>query len=105
MIKTLTTFNGLTTAEQYFEFFALPYDPAIVNVNRLHILQKFSQSMRAINQTPDLTEAETLQQYRDALQNAYEVFLTSSGVEQKLFKVFQQPPSNVVKVSDIAVEE
>ncbi|MEO0854562.1 MAG: nitrogenase-stabilizing/protective protein NifW [Cyanobacteria bacterium J06648_11] len=32
------------------------------------------------------------------------MFEQSSGVEQKLFKVFQDRPKNVVMVSDIATE-
>ena len=36
--KTLTQFNQLHDAEDYFEFFGLSYDPQVVNINRLHIL-------------------------------------------------------------------
>ncbi|MGD1900221.1 MAG: nitrogenase-stabilizing/protective protein NifW [Phormidesmis sp.] len=42
--------------------------------------------------------------YRQAFQTAYDLFLTSNSVEQKLFKVFKDKPQNVVLLSDIAVE-
>ena len=100
--QTLAQFNTLKDAEEYFEFFGLPYEPQIVNINRLHILRKFSQLVRA--EDPNQSEAELLSAYQQALQSAYEVFLTSSGVEQKLFKVFQDKPKNVVKLSDITME-
>ncbi|MEO0854563.1 MAG: nitrogenase-stabilizing/protective protein NifW, partial [Cyanobacteria bacterium J06648_11] len=64
------------------EFFDLPYDPQIVNINRLHILRKFSQIARSIGRVE--SEAELLAAYRRALQAAYLVFEQSSGVEQKL---------------------
>jgi len=104
MSQTLTTFNTLSTAEEYLQFFGLPYDPQIVSVNRLHILQKFSGFVKEIDQDSSLNETERLAQYRKALQNAYDLFLTSSPLEEKLFKVFNQKPKNVVMVSDIAVE-
>lgn len=100
--KTLTEFNQLHNAEDYFEFFDLPYDPQIVNINRLHILRKFSQLMAEVD--PTLSDGQKLEAYRHALENAYAVFLTSSSVEEKLFKVFQQKPKNVVLLSDIEME-
>ena len=99
---TLAQFNQLRDAENYFEFFGLPYDPQVVNVNRLHILRKFSQLVQAVDKNQ--SEAELLAAYGQALQTAYTLFLTSSSVEQKLFKVFQDRPKNVVMLSDIAVE-
>ncbi|MCG8364504.1 MAG: nitrogenase-stabilizing/protective protein NifW [Pseudanabaenales cyanobacterium] len=102
MNKTLADFNRLVDAEEYFEFFDLPYDPQIVSVNRLHILQKFSQLIQAPEgEATELSEEEKLNQYRIALQNAYNLFLTSTPIEQKLFKVFKQKPKNVVLISEI----
>ncbi|MEL6334733.1 MAG: nitrogenase-stabilizing/protective protein NifW, partial [Cyanobacteria bacterium J06626_26] len=86
----------------YFEFFGLTYDPNVVNVNRLHILRKFAQLVQ--DEDKSQPEEKTLNAYRRALQTAYDLFLTSSSVEQKLFKVFQDKPKNVVMLSDIAVE-
>ncbi|MEB3359920.1 MAG: nitrogenase-stabilizing/protective protein NifW [Synechococcales bacterium] len=105
MTQTLSAFNQLSTAEEYLDFFGLSYDPAVVSVNRLHILRKFSEFVQELDVPgQDLSEEEILKQYQVALQNAYNLFLTSTSVEQKLFKVFQQPHSNVVTLSDITVE-
>jgi nitrogenase-stabilizing/protective protein len=102
MTGTLDEFRQLTDAEQYFEFFGLDYDPTIVNVNRLHILKQFSNQIRQLDQTlPELEPTERLQRYCTALLDAYTVFTHSSGVEQKLFKVFRQKPANVVLLSEI----
>ncbi|NJO73697.1 MAG: nitrogenase-stabilizing/protective protein NifW [Leptolyngbyaceae cyanobacterium RM1_406_9] len=102
MSKTLAEFNQLVDAEQYFEFFELPYDPQVVNVNRLHVLQKFSNLVKErASELSGLSEAEALEQYRLALQQAYDLFLTSNSVEQKLFKVFNEKPQNVVMLSEV----
>jgi nitrogenase-stabilizing/protective protein len=103
MTKTLAEFNQLTDAEQYFEFFGLPYDPTIVNVNRLHILQKFSNLVKGLDLTGASEEA-ILNQYQQSLQQAYDLFLSSNSVEQKLFKVFNEKPTNVVMLSDIGTK-
>jgi nitrogenase-stabilizing/protective protein len=101
MSKTLAEFNQLVDAEQYFEFFELPYDPQVVNVNRLHILRKFSDLIKQYaSEHTGLNEAETLAQYRSALQQSYNLFLTSNSLEQKLFKVFNEKPQNVVLLSE-----
>ena len=104
MTATLSEFKKLVDAEDYFKFFGLAYDQPVVNVNRLHILKKFAQYIEEVDSNPELSEAEKLNQYRDALQKAYEVFLTSNAVEQKLFKVFNEKPKNVVLLGDIKVE-
>lgn len=102
MTRTLAQFNQLIDAEEYFEFFGLDYDPQVVNVNRLHILQLFSNRLQEIAPTPQTaTESERLNQYRLALQQAYEVFVDSNAREQKLFKVFNEQPKNFVAIGQI----
>jgi len=102
--KTLAKFNELKDAEEYFEFFELPYDPQVVNINRLHILRKFSQLVKVVDEDANQSDEQKLNAYCQVLQAAYELFLTSSPVEEKLFKVFQEKPKNVVMVSDITAE-
>ncbi|MEL6603358.1 MAG: nitrogenase-stabilizing/protective protein NifW [Cyanobacteria bacterium J06614_10] len=102
LTKNLTQFHRLKDAEEYFAFFDLDYDSRVLNVNRLHILRKFSQLVQAVDKS--LTEQEKLLAYRQALQMAYDLFLTSNSVEQKLFKVFTNQPDNIVLLSDITVE-
>jgi nitrogenase-stabilizing/protective protein len=102
MSKTLADFQQLVDAEDYFKFFDLTYNPQVVNVNRLHILQKFSQLVKEIdaNWTGENQE-EKLALYQVALHNAYELFLTSTSLDEKLFKVFNQKPGNVVLLTEI----
>lgn len=79
----------LASAEEFLAFFELEYDQTVVNVNRLHILQRFHQYMR---QTKGLGEMdETLQRdtCRELLARAYQDFVNSSAVKEKVFKVFR----------------
>lgn len=106
MSGTLAEFNQLVDAEEYFAFFQLPYDPAVVSVNRLHILRVFSNRLKELEPTLDgASEQEKLGQYRTALQKAYEVFLSSTAQDQKLFKVFNDKPKNVVLLSEVKTSE
>lgn len=104
MTLNLATFNQLSDAEEYFEFFQLPYDAKIVNVNRLHILKQFAKNMRDIDiNFPNLNDPEKLDRYKEALIAAYQVFLTASPLETKLFKVFHDQPKGVVRLGDIKI--
>jgi nitrogenase-stabilizing/protective protein len=100
--RTLADFRTLVDAEEYFQFFDLEYDQNFVNINRLHILKQFSILIREIDAVfPDLSDEERLGKYRDALEEAYQVFVSKSPLETKLFKVFQDAPKNVVLMQDI----
>jgi nitrogenase-stabilizing/protective protein len=102
MTEDYNKFKKITQAEEYFDFFEIPYDQKNVNVNRLHILKKFSQLIAEIDENyTDLTDSDKLIRYREALEKAYQVFLTSTPQEQKLFKVFNEKPKNVVKLTEI----
>ncbi|MBN3871411.1 MAG: nitrogenase-stabilizing/protective protein NifW [Nostoc sp.] len=102
MTGTIAEFKQLVDAEEFFKFFDMSYDLEVVNVNRLHILKKFSQYIQEIdNNSPDLSQEERLNQYSLALQKAYQVFIESTPHEQKLFKVFNDKPKNVVTLTEI----
>lgn len=80
--------EGLESAEDFLEFFDIPYDPAVVQVNRLHILQRFHDYLA--RQAPNLPPAEGAQRgiYRLWLGRAYEDFVHSDARTEKVFKVF-----------------
>ena len=102
MNRDVEQFNRLVDAEEYFDFFQMPYDQEVVNVNRLHILKKFSQFIKQIDDNyTDLSSSDKLSKYREALSQAYQVFLDSTPHEQKLFKVFNEKPKNVVTLTEI----
>ncbi|MEM8830065.1 MAG: nitrogenase-stabilizing/protective protein NifW [Cyanobacteria bacterium P01_G01_bin.19] len=100
--KTIEQFGTLTDAEDYLQFFDIEYDRDFVNINRLHILKQFSLLIKEVDVAfPDASETEKLEKYQLALEEAYQVFLTSSPVETKLFKVFQSKPKNFVSLAEL----
>ena len=79
----------LVSAEDFLEFFDVPYEPSVVHVNRLHILQRFHDYMA--KQAPNLPPEEEQQRgiYRLWLQRAYQDFVESNSITEKVFAVFQ----------------
>jgi len=90
MTDTLQALGALSAAEEFFAFFAIPYDPAIVHVNRLHILKRFNQYLRKADpEVADLDPDTQFQVCRGLLLRAYEDFIRSTPAQEKVFKVFQ----------------
>jgi nitrogenase-stabilizing/protective protein len=92
MDDTLTlaeALDDLVSAEDFLEYFEVPYEPSVVHVNRLHILQRFHDYLA--RQAPNLPPEEELQRgiYRLWLERAYQDFVTSDSLTEKVFAVFQ----------------
>src|SRR5574343_1096842 len=79
----------LVSAEDFLEYFDVPYDQSVVHVNRLHILQRFHDYMA--KQAPNLPPDEEQQRgiYRLWLSRAYQDFVESNSITEKVFAVFQ----------------
>ena len=87
---TLTeALEDLVSAEDFLDYFAVPYEPAVVHVNRLHILQRFHDYLA--KQAPNLPPDEEQQRgiYRLWLERAYLDFVHSDSLTEKVFAVFQ----------------
>jgi len=83
------TMARFSAAEEFLDFFGVRYEPTVVNVNRLHILKRFRQYLQ---NEEILAENEQLamQAMRTLLERAYQDFVRSNAVTEKVFKVFQQ---------------
>ncbi len=90
----------LSSAEDFLEFFAVPYEPSVVQVNRLHILQRFNEYIsQSEDLMPERDEAQT-EVYRRLLTRAYQDFVESDALTEKVFKVFHmhQPQETFVSI-------
>lgn len=94
----------LSSAEDFLDYFEIDYDPSIVHVNRLHILQRFHDYMSEIKEQPG-DEQELYALYADLLKGAYEDFVKSDAITEKVFKVFHMhgPQETFVPLSTIPV--
>ncbi|OIJ17294.1 hypothetical protein BKP37_01965 [Anaerobacillus alkalilacustris] len=82
----------LHDAEDFFRFYKVPFDPKVVRVTRLHILKRFRQYLEQESLVEIVCEsdAETWNEQRELFKKAYEDFVTSSPLVEKVFPVFQQ---------------
>jgi len=92
MDDTLTleeAMEELSSAEDFLDYFSVPYDAAVVHVNRLHILQRFHDYLaKNVPQIPE-DEAAARTIYTEWLTRAYQDFVSSDALTEKVFAVFQ----------------
>ncbi len=89
MSDLLNTMKNFSAAEEFLDFLGVEYAPQIVHVNRLHILKRFQQYLARDPVPESLSESAERDAYRDRLQKAYQDFVHSNAVTEKVFKVFQ----------------
>ncbi|MGO9514107.1 MAG: nitrogenase-stabilizing/protective protein NifW [Steroidobacteraceae bacterium] len=90
MANTLETLGALSAAEEFFDHLGIPYDPAVMHVNRLHILKRFNQYLQTTK--PDVAGLEgqaQLEACRELLIRSYGDFVRSTPAQEKVFKIFQ----------------
>lgn len=86
----LTRLKALSSAEDFLQFFGIPFDQAVVNVSRLHILKRFFQYLRQQSaELPRDDEVAMFTTYRALLARAYGDFVRSTPAQEKVFRVFQ----------------
>ncbi len=82
----------LSSAEDFLNYFEIPFDPSVVQVNRLHIMQRFHDYL---DQSESLTETHAgndtamAAAYKALLERAYTDFVESDALTEKVFKVFK----------------
>ena len=96
--------EDLESAEDFLEYFGVTYDAGVVHVNRLHILQRFHDYIAKAAPLPQ-EEARRRSTYTDLLEQAYEDFVLSDALTEKVFKVFHmhEPQTAFVSLSSIGV--
>ncbi len=101
-MHTLTErLSQLSSAEEFLEFFAVPYEQGVVNVNRLHILKRFYQYLHGAQELTSADETETYKRMRPLLARAYDDFVRSTPAAEKVFKVFQDAEGGHVSVDSL----
>lgn len=70
--------------EDFLAYFGIDYDRSVVQINRLHILQRFHDYLRGAGNEP---EYET---WKHLLTRAYEDFVRSDALTEGVFSVFKR---------------
>lgn len=96
--------DELQSAEDFLEYFSIEYDQKVVHVNRLHILQRFHDYIGQAESLPE-DEDELRSFYKDMLKAAYDDFVKSDALTEKVFKVFHmhEPQKTFVPLGDLKV--
>ncbi|TWA60531.1 nitrogenase-stabilizing/protective protein [Azospirillum baldaniorum] len=81
--------EDLETAEDFLRFLGVTYEQRVVNVNRLHILQRFHDYLSADTGMEGLDDEGMAARYHAHLQRAYQDFVASNAIAEKTFKVHQ----------------
>lgn len=102
-MKLEEDFEEFESAEDFLHFFEIDYEPGIVQVNRLHILQRFHDYLK---QAEDALPEDGIAQreiFRELLKRAYQDFVESDAQTEKVFKVFKmaEPQSVFISLNDI----
>lgn len=95
----------LVSAEDFLNYFGIEFDPAVVHVNRLHILQRYHDYLKKASLPED--EAGQRAVYTSLLTQAYQDFVKSDALTEKVFKVFHmhEPQVKFVPLSAITVSK
>ncbi len=94
----------LSSAEDFLDFFEVEYEAKVVFVNRLHIMQRFHDYLeKAGDSLPSDDEPAMRETYKQLLTQAYQDFVNSDAVTEKVFKVFHMhgPQTTFVPLDQI----
>lgn len=94
----------LSSAEDFLEFFDIEFDKSVVQVNRLHIMQRYHDYLSKAGEPDDsMSEDEVKDVYKSLLQQAYQDFVESDALTEKVFRVFHMkgPQSTFVPLDQI----
>ena len=96
----------LESAEDFLNYFGITFDAAVVHVNRLHILQRYHNYLTQAGALPDAEESRRAV-YTDLLTRAYQDFVTSDALTEKVFKVFHmhEPQTAFVPLASITLAD
>lgn len=78
--------EDLASAEDFLNYFDIPYDASVVHVNRLHILQRFHDYLAK----QEAGKAPDYEAYRKWLTLAYQDFVKSDALTERVFSVLQK---------------
>ncbi len=89
--------DELSSAEDFLDYFGIEYDQSVVHVNRLHILQRFHDYIDSAEAMPEADE-EKRTLFAGLLNSAYNDFVQSDALTEKVFKVFRMHEPVTVEI-------
>jgi nitrogenase-stabilizing/protective protein len=87
-MSVLAGLEKLSSAEEFFSYLKVDYDPALLHVARLHILRRMGKYLAAKDFSGESDES-IFAGAREALHLAYADFASSRPIDERVFKVLQ----------------
>jgi nitrogenase-stabilizing/protective protein len=78
-----------SSAEDFFAWLQVGYDPKVVDVARLHILKRMGQYL-ASEDFDGVADAVVAQRCKAVLERAYADFVSSTPLDERVFKVLKE---------------
>lgn len=78
----------LESAEDFLNYFEVPFEQSVVHVNRLHILQRFHNYLNASPMPDEVLARKAV--YVNALSQSYQDFVNSDAQTEKVLRVHQK---------------
>jgi nitrogenase-stabilizing/protective protein len=98
---------SLETAEDFLDQFEIPYEQRVIDVNRLHILQRLHDRLGE-SDLESMDDARLRETVSTFLAGAYHDFVVSDARTEKVFKVFHQnevpvrpPGKTMIPLADV----
>jgi nitrogenase-stabilizing/protective protein len=95
--------ESLESAEDFLIYFGVEYDQSVVHVNRLHILQRYHDYLSKGEELIPAEEEAARAVYKKLLERAYQDFVKSDALTEKVFKVFHmhEPQETFVPIDGL----
>ena len=87
-MSVLDDLRKLSAAEEFFGYLGVESDETVIRVARLHILRRMGEYLRS-EPLAGLDDEVVRERCRHHLQTAYEDFITSSPLKERVFKVLK----------------
>lgn len=95
--------EDLVSAEDFLDFFGVPFDQTVVHINRLHIMQRYHDYLGKSGDLDGHADSVRLAVCRQLLSRAYQDFVDSDAQTEKVFKVFRlhEPQTTFVSIDQL----
>jgi nitrogenase-stabilizing/protective protein len=93
--------EGLSSAEDFFAHFDVPYEPRILAACRLHILKRFHDNLGSVTGLDDLDTVALHAACREQLARAYADFTTHPALALGVFPRLKRMQGAFVALSSV----
>lgn len=103
MTDLVKDLEGLESAEEFFAYFGLDYDPRVLAAARLHILKRFRDHLGGISELEEINAHQLYEVCYTALKHAYDQFADGQALAVGAFPRLEQIRRAFVPLAAVSV--